>query len=120
MKTKWADVPFAITIEVCREGNKVLDTDGNELDIDGLAEHVDIDGCELVIACLSSGTDTPASMHGGTSKVGWPAERDEERRVERVYLLYGQDEANLPDDIQEAVGDWFAEAIEEFVIEEPT
>jgi hypothetical protein len=67
---------------------------------------------EIIIDFRAKGYYEPASMYGGPDNLGWPAEGDEERLLDEVYLKVDDKKINLPEEIQQKVFDHYEDEIE--------
>ena len=98
---RWNNVPGQIILELTydRENDTLLDAKkGTELPEDVLKEIFGIlqvqkesaaQPLELVVDFESSGYYDPGSMYGGSDRLGWPPEGDDERVVTNVELFAG-------------------------------
>jgi len=93
----WKDVPGELNIEIAvGEMDELYDISHDRNLPKGLEsailETVPIDiirqgNVELSVDFQSSGLNEPASMHGGTDQLGWPAQNEEERLVEKASIF---------------------------------
>ena len=107
----WKNVPGLFSVELASIRSVISEYDGDEIPpLYGIVvPGVD----ELVIEFVSSGYYEPASMYGGSDRLGWPEDGDDERLLSRAYLIDGRREVELPPDVQQQLFDLYEDRIYE-------
>lgn len=127
--TRWQNVPGTCVREI------VLDDDTGEafdchtektIPFRGFVDLIKPNhSYELIIEFFSSGCDVPASKYGGFDHLGWEAEREDERELDRAYLQeYGPGLRKLgiveiPEDVQRELFEFYADAVQDSELEPP-
>lgn len=78
-----------------------------------LLRSANADAGEIVVEFSVKGYHLPASMYGGSDRMGWAEESDEERELEAVYLYANQRKIKIPDAIANPILVKFNGEIEE-------
>lgn len=121
--TKWRNVRGTLSINLARQGNELIEEDGNDrlsFLLPLIADVGENELLELVIEFTSTGEDDPGSMYGGADNLGWPPCLTDERAITTIYIERGdKSRAVVPESKWWLISDFFCNAIDAAELDPP-